>query len=81
MAWTVKIPIIGAIGVGKTSLLLRYVDDTWTDFSIPNIGMDFKEKNITFRKKLLNVQLWDSAGQERFRTLTTSFYRGGMCSG
>jgi Ras-related protein Rab-1A len=63
-------------GVGKTSLLLRYVDNTFSDALINNIGGDFKEKQVTVGKHNIVLQIWDTAGQERFRQITSSFYRG-----
>jgi Ras-related protein Rab-1A len=64
------------VGVGKTSLLLRYVDDTFTDALINNIGGDYKEKQVVVGKHAMILQIWDTAGQERFRQITSSFYRG-----
>jgi len=71
-----KLIIIGESGVGKSCLLLRYTDDTYTDSYISTIGVDFKIRTVMIDKKIVKLQMWDTAGQERFRTITTSYYRG-----
>eukprot|EP01091_Cochliopodium_minus_P001927 TRINITY_DN11881_c0_g1_i1.p1 TRINITY_DN11881_c0_g1~~TRINITY_DN11881_c0_g1_i1.p1 ORF type:complete len:213 (-),score=54.91 TRINITY_DN11881_c0_g1_i1:13-651(-) len=72
-----KILLIGESGVGKSSILMRYCDDTFTSTYLSTIGVDFKIKTLEMEdKKKINLQLWDTAGQERFRTITTSYYRG-----
>ena len=72
----VKLLLIGDSGVGKSSLLLRFVDDAFEEVS-PTIGVDYKQRLVTARDgKRLRLTIWDTAGQERFRTLTSSYYRG-----
>ena len=70
-----KILLIGESGVGKTCLLLRFTDDTFTVNHQTTIGVDFKQKTLLIKDKIIKVQVWDTAGQERFRTLTKSFYK------
>jgi len=73
---TLKILIIGESNVGKSSLLIRFVDDTF-DPEIPaTIGVDFRVKSLTVDGNKAKLAIWDTAGQERFRTLTPSYYRG-----
>ena len=67
-----------AVGVGKSCLLMRYSDDSFTSSFITTIGIDFKVKTITIDGKRVKLQIWDTAGQERFRTITTAYYRGAM---
>jgi len=62
--------------VGKTCLLLRYANDSFSPTFITTIGIDFKIKNIELDGKRIKLQIWDTAGQERFRTITTSYFRG-----
>uniref|UniRef100_A0A7S1FNJ5 Ras-related protein Rab-8A n=1 Tax=Corethron hystrix TaxID=216773 RepID=A0A7S1FNJ5_9STRA len=72
----IKLLMIGDSGVGKTCLLLRYANDTFSPTFITTIGIDFKIKNIEVEGKRIKLQIWDTAGQERFRTITTSYFRG-----
>lgn len=71
-----KLLLIGDSGVGKSCLLLRFADDTYTDSYISTIGVDFKIRTIEVDGKTVKLQIWDTAGQERFRTITSSYYRG-----
>lgn len=73
---TLKILIIGESGVGKSSLLLRFTDDTFDPEQSATIGVDFKVKTVTVDGNATKLAIWDTAGQERFRTLTPSYYRG-----
>ncbi|KAJ2767732.1 ras GTPase [Coemansia nantahalensis] len=71
-----KLLLIGDSGVGKSCLLLRFADDTYTESYISTIGVDFKIRTIELDGKTVKLQIWDTAGQERFRTITSSYYRG-----
>jgi len=71
-----KMLLIGDSGVGKSCLLLRFADDTYTESYISTIGVDFKIRTIELEGKTVKLQIWDTAGQERFRTITSSYYRG-----
>ncbi|KAL3536221.1 hypothetical protein ACH5RR_004682 [Cinchona calisaya] len=70
-----KILLIGDSGVGKSSLLVTFISNSVDDLS-PTIGVDFKIKLLTVDGKKLKLTIWDTAGQEKFRTLTSSYYRG-----
>ena len=76
-----KIIIIGNSGVGKSSLLLRFTDRIFEYSHVSTIGVDFKIQTIQLDNKIIKMQIWDTAGNERFRTITTSYYRGshGVC--
>lgn len=71
-----KLLLIGDSGVGKSCILLRFADDTYTESYISTIGVDFKIRTIDLDDKTVKLQIWDTAGQERFRTITSSYYRG-----
>ena len=71
-----KLLLIGDSGVGKSCLLLRFADDTYTESYISTIGVDFKIRTIQLDGKTIKLQIWDTAGQERFRTIASSYYRG-----
>ncbi|KAI5921309.1 rab protein [Camillea tinctor] len=72
-----KVLIIGPSGAGKSALLLRYCDDQFDpESSTATIGIDFKMKKLAVRGKAYRLNIFDTAGQERFRTLSTSYYRG-----
>eukprot|EP01121_Diplochlamys_sp_Union-15-3_P006077 TRINITY_DN1653_c0_g2_i1.p1 TRINITY_DN1653_c0_g2~~TRINITY_DN1653_c0_g2_i1.p1 ORF type:complete len:224 (+),score=38.06 TRINITY_DN1653_c0_g2_i1:56-673(+) len=74
----IKLLLIGDSGVGKSCLLLRFTEDTFTPSFITTIGIDFKIRTVQMDGKRVKLQIWDTAGQERFRTITTAYYRGAM---
>ncbi|GMP50236.1 hypothetical protein CsSME_00016936 [Camellia sinensis var. sinensis] len=76
--YLIKLLLIGDSGVGKSCLLLRFSDDSFTTSFITTIGIDFKLRTIELDGKRIKLQIWDTAGQERFRTITTAYYRGAM---
>eukprot|EP01083_Nonionella_stella_P109907 321089_1 len=71
-----KLVLIGDSGVGKSCLLLRFADDSFTDSYISTIGVDFRFRTVNIDMKTVKLQIWDTAGQERFRTITSAYYRG-----
>ncbi|VTJ88720.1 Hypothetical predicted protein, partial [Marmota monax] len=71
-----KLLLIGHSGVGKSCLLLRFADDTYTESYISTIGVDFKIRTIKSDGKTIKLQIRDTAGQERFQKITSSYYRG-----
>jgi small GTP-binding protein len=66
-------------GVGKSSLMNRYVNNTFDAQSFHTIGVEFLNKDITIDDEAFTMQIWDTAGQERFKSLRTPFYRGSDC--
>ena len=71
-----KILLAGNTSVGKSSIFLRFVDNIWNDVFVPTIGVDFKIKTLNIDNKNVKIQIWDTAGEERFRTIISSYYRG-----
>lgn len=71
-----KLLIIGDSGVGKSSLLIRFSDNTFSGSYITTIGVDFKIRTVVIKGERVKLQIWDTAGQERFRTITNTYYRG-----
>lgn len=76
--YLIKLLLIGDSGVGKSCLLLRFSDDSFTTSFITTIGIDFKIRIFELDGKRIKLQIWDTAGQERFRTITTAYYRNAM---
>lgn len=70
-----KLVFLGDQNVGKTSLITRFMYDTWHDSYEATIGIDFLSKTIHLADKTIRLQLWDTAGQERFRCLIPSYIR------
>lgn len=71
-----KIIIIGDSGVGKTSLMRRYVNHNFSEIYKSTIGVDFLCKTLKINNKLIDLQIWDTAGSERFYSMNNAFYRG-----
>jgi Ras-related protein Rab-1A len=71
-----KVLLLGNSDVGKSSLLLRFVDSVWNDSFVPTIGVDFKVKTVEIGEKKVKMQIWDTAGQERFRNVVSTYFRG-----
>ncbi|XP_022890914.1 ras-related protein RABE1c-like isoform X2 [Olea europaea var. sylvestris] len=69
--YLIKLLLIGDSGVGKSCLLLRFSDGSFTTSFITTIGIDFKIRTVELDGKRIKLQIWDTAGQERFRTITT----------
>lgn len=70
-----KIILVGDVGVGKTSIILRYCENTFQENTTSIPSFEHKEKQVTVGKKTHTLHIWDTAGQERFGTITASIYR------
>jgi len=71
-----KILILGDSAVGKTCLLLKYIDGFFPEEYISTIGVDYKNKKIQINDMDIHLQIWDTCGQERYRSLSKSFIKG-----
>lgn len=74
-----KIVIIGDSSVGKTTLLQQYLNGKVTGNAKPTIGADFSKKETLIDNQVVTLQIWDTAGQEKFQSLGYAFYRGADC--
>ena len=70
-----KLLIIGDSNVGKTSMLLNYTDNYFPESHLATIGVEYKVKELTTKDYNITLQIWDTAGQDRFRSITKSFFR------
>jgi small GTP-binding protein len=70
-----KVVLLGESGVGKTSIISRYVHDKFSDTLMCTTGASFASKKIVLEGNNIKFKLWDTAGQERFRSLTRIFYQ------
>jgi small GTP-binding protein len=71
-----KTIIIGDLNVGKTSLINRYVHNNFHENYKATIGVDLYKKELKYNTKRVSLQLWDTAGLERFRSITKMYYTG-----
>lgn len=71
-----KFILIGDSGVGKSSLLRRFSDNEFSDYNQPRtIGVDFRFRTVELDGKIIKLQIWDTNGQERFRTMNHAYYK------
>jgi len=75
-AYLFKYIIIGDTGVGKSCLLLQFTDKRFQPVHDLTIGVEFGARMVTIDNKQVKLQIWDTAGQESFRSITRSYYRG-----
>jgi len=77
-AYLLKYIIIGDSSVGKSCLLLQFADKRFKTDHDTTIGVEFGSKNVQIKNKTIKLQIWDTAGQESFRSITRSYYRGSI---
>ena len=75
-----KYIIIGDPSVGKSNLLMKFAHNKFTDEYQATIGVEFGAKNITFDNQIYRIQIWDTAGQENFRSITRAYYKNSVCA-
>lgn len=71
-----KIVLVGDSGVGKTNMMLRYLNKEFNKDSKATVGVEFGAKNTTIEGKIVKGQIWDTAGQERYKSITAAYYKG-----
>lgn len=74
-----KVVLLGDGGVGKSSLIQRFVSNKYDPSLFHTIGVEFLNKDLEVDADRYTLQIWDTAGQERFKSLRTPFYRGTDC--
>ena len=72
--YSLKILSLGETGVGKTSIISMYAENSFFANQEATIGIDFKTKNLKYKNKQFKILIWDTAGQERFRKITNQYY-------
>ena len=78
--YVVKIIIIGNQSVGKTNIVTRYVKGEFSEDYMITIGMDFLTCNLKSDDKIFKLRLWDTAGSEKFRSITKGYYSNTCCA-
>ena len=78
--YLLKYIIIGDSAVGKSNMLLRYIHDRFNEEFHSTIGVEFGAKNIQVDGKIFRIQIWDTAGQETFRSITRAYYKNSVCA-
>ena len=72
-----KVLLLGDTTVGKTCFLMKYTDKTFQDIHMATIGLDYRLKTMKLKNgKNIKLQIWDTAGQDRFRAITKNYYKG-----
>lgn len=71
-----KLIIIGDSSVGKSCLMMQFIDKKFKPNVDPTIGVEFGSSKISIKNKELKLQIWDTAGQESFKSITRSYFRG-----
>ena len=72
---SIKITLLGNPGVGKTCIISRYIDNVFNENNASTIGANYSEKTIVKNGKTYNLDIWDTAGQEKFHSLGKHFYK------
>jgi Ras-related protein Rab-2A len=78
--YLLKYIIIGESGVGKSNILLQYVYNKFFSEYLATIGVEFADKNIKIGERLFRIQIWDTAGQECYKSITRGYYNNSVCA-
>ena len=74
--YIIKALLLGDSNVGKTLLIGKFIDNEFSENTLNTIGLDLKCTSIIINNKKISLQIWDTAGQEKYKSMTTSYYRG-----
>ena len=78
--YLIKFIIIGDAAVGKSNLLVRYTSGQFKEEYQLTIGVEFGSNNVIISDNTYRIQIWDTAGQENFRSITRSYYKNTACA-
>ena len=78
--YLLKYVIIGDSAVGKSNILLRYINNTFSEDFKSTVGVEFGAKNLIVNNNTYRIQLWDTAGQENFRSIARAYYKNSVCA-
>ena len=78
--YLLKYIVIGSPYVGKSKILERFVRNSFNDNYLVTVAVEFGEKNIEIEDKIIRIQLWDTAGQENFKSITRAYYKNCACA-
>ena len=78
--YLLKYVIVGDASVGKSNLLLRYSHGQFREEYQLTIGVEFGSNNLSIDDKVFRIQIWDTAGQENFRSITRAYYKNSACA-
>jgi small GTP-binding protein len=71
-----KLVVVGDVSVGKTAIISSLLGQKFKESYEASVGVDFFSKTLKFKNKNLKLQIWDSAGQEKYKSLIPSYIRG-----
>lgn len=75
-----KYIIIGNTAVGKTCLMRQFADKKFDPEHSATLGVEFEARNLRLGEKTVRIQMWDTAGQEQYQSITRSYYRGAVAA-
>jgi Ras-related protein Rab-11A len=74
--YKLKVVVVGDSGVGKTNLIKRFINNTFTANSKATVGVEFISKSFSINDQIFKIEIWDTAGQERYKSITAAYYKG-----
>ena len=78
--YLLKYIVIGDSAVGKSNILLRYAHEKFNEDYQATIGVEFGAKNLEINNEKYRIQIWDTAGQENFKSITRAYYKNSVCA-
>lgn len=79
-SYLLKYIIVGDSSVGKSNLLSKFAHNKFADSYEATIGVEFDVKNLEINEKIFRIQIWDTAGQENFKSITKAYYKNCVCA-